>query len=72
VSIAAPSGTVAASALLTADGPAARRVELALPADVRPGAALDVTIRAARAVSALGTPAPRSLAVAAIEQVGPP
>lgn len=69
VSIPAPSGGVTATATLTADGPAERRVELALPPEIRPGAALDVSIRAARAVSAPGTPAPRSFTVAAIEQM---
>ncbi|HYU34062.1 MAG TPA: hypothetical protein VEW48_18055, partial [Thermoanaerobaculia bacterium] len=69
VSIPAPSGEVSAATMLTADGPAERRVELPLPADIRPGAALDVDIRAARAISAAATPAPRSLTVAAIEQI---
>lgn len=72
VSIPSPSGETAATITLTADGPAERRVEILLPADIRPGAALDVAIRAARAISAPGTPAPRALTVAAIEQTGPP
>jgi len=69
VSIAAPSGEVSAAATLTADGPEELRIELPLPADVRPGAALDVDVRAARAISAPGTTAPRSLTVAAIDQM---
>jgi hypothetical protein len=69
VSIASPAGEVTAAVTLTADGPAERRVELALPADIRPGAALDVTVRAARAVSGPKTPAPRSLYITAIEQM---
>lgn len=69
ISIPSPAGEVTAAVTLTADGPAERRVELALPADIRPGAALDVTLRAARAVSALKTPAPRSFYITAIEQM---
>lgn len=69
ISIASPAGEVAETVTLTADGPAERRVELALPADIRPGAALDVGVRAARAVSAPATPAPRSLYITAIEQM---
>jgi hypothetical protein len=72
VSIPSPSGETAAETTLTADGPEERRVDLPLPSDVRPGAALDVTIHAARTIAAPGPPAPRALIVAAIEQTGPP
>jgi len=69
VSIPSPSGEVAAAISLRADGPAEQHVELALPPDVRPGAALDVTLRAPRAISAPRVPAPRAFYVVSIDQM---
>lgn len=68
VSIPSPSGGTEAAATLAADGPDVQRVVVEIPPDLRAGAALDVQVRAARAVSAPGVLAPRSLFVAAIEQ----
>lgn len=66
VSIPSPGGGTEARALLRAAGPVTLQVPI--PADLPPDAVLDVTIRAARAVSAPTVLAPRSLFVAAIEQ----
>jgi hypothetical protein len=70
VSIPSPSGGTEARAVLTAAGPDPLIVRLPIPPDVPAGAALDVTIRAGRAVSAPVVLAPRSLFVAGIEQNG--
>jgi hypothetical protein len=66
VSIPSPGGGTEARALLRAAGPLT--VQVPIPADLPPDAVLDVTIRAARAVSSPTVLAPRSLFVAAIEQ----
>jgi hypothetical protein len=68
VSIPSPGGGTEARAELAAAGPEPLIVRLAIPADLPAGAALDVTVRAARAVSAPAVLAPRSLSVAGIEQ----
>lgn len=67
VEIAAPRPS-RTEALMTADGPDPLIIRVPIPGDVRVGAAMDVTIRAARAVSAPAVPAPRSLFIASIEQ----
>ena len=67
VEIPGPRGT-RAEALLTAEGPDPLIIRVPIPGDVRVGAAMDVTIRAGRAVSAPVVLAPRSLFIAAIEQ----
>lgn len=70
VSIPSPAGGTETRAVLTAAGPDPLIVRLPMPADVPAGAALDVTIRAGRAVSAPVVLAPRSLLIAGIEQNG--
>jgi len=55
-----PAGGSAARSVIPADGPAEHAFELPLPADLPPGAALDVILRAERAASAPDVRAPRS------------
>lgn len=59
-----------ARAVLEAGGPDPLTVTVPIPAGVPAGAALDVTIRAGRAVSAPAVLAPRSLYIAGIDQNG--
>lgn len=72
ISIPSPGGGTRTATVLPSAGSAlgseSHRVVLDIPADLAPGAVLDVTIRAARAVSAPRRVAPRSLFVAGIEQ----
>ena len=68
VSIPSASGGTEAAGVLAADGPNPLIIRVPIPGDVRVGAAMDVTIRAGRAVSAPAVLAPRSLFIAAIEQ----
>ena len=68
VSIPSPGGGTEARAVLAADSPDPLIVRVPIPADLPAGAALDVTVRAERAVSAPAVLAPRSLAIAKIEQ----
>lgn len=70
VSIPAPGGGTEARAVLQAGGPDPLTVSVPIPPGVPAGAALDVTVRAARAVSAPVLLAPRSLFIAGIEQNG--
>ena len=67
VEIPGPRG-IRAEAVLTAEGPDPLMIRVPIPGDVRVGAAMDVTIRAGRAVSAPAILAPRSLFIASIEQ----
>lgn len=59
-----------ARAVLAAGGPDPLTVSVPIPAGVPTGSALDVTVRAERAVSAPAVLAPRSLYIAGIEQDG--
>lgn len=60
-----------ARAVLTAAGPDPLTLSVPIPDGVPAGAALDVTVRAERAVSAPAVLAPRSLYIAGIEQIDP-
>jgi hypothetical protein len=71
VSIPSPGGGTEARAVLRAGGPDPLTVSVPIPPGAPAGAALDVTIRAARAVSAPAVVAPRSLFIAGIEQIDP-
>jgi hypothetical protein len=66
VSIPSPGGGTEARATLRTANPLT--IQVPIPDDLPPDAVLDVTIRAARAVSSPAALAPRSLYVAAIEQ----
>ncbi|HYG64380.1 MAG TPA: GDSL-type esterase/lipase family protein [Thermoanaerobaculia bacterium] len=71
VSIPSAAGGTEAESTLPADGPGItdlQRVVLDIPGDLPEGAALDITIRAARAAAAPGVLAPRSMYIAGIEQ----
>jgi hypothetical protein len=68
VSIPSPGGGTEARAELSASGPEPLTVRVPIPADLPAGAALDVTIHAAHAVSAPLILAPRSLSIVGIEQ----
>ncbi|HKV11914.1 MAG TPA: hypothetical protein VJ725_27460, partial [Thermoanaerobaculia bacterium] len=68
ISIPSPSGGTRKSVIVPAAGPETHRFLLDLPADLPPGAVLDVTLRPERAVSAPRLLAPRSLFVAGLEQ----
>lgn len=68
ISIPSPSGGTRKTVVLPATGPETHRFVLDLPADLPPGAVLDVTLRAERAVSAPRVLSPRALFVAGIEQ----
>lgn len=70
VSIPFKDGESEARAVLTAAGPDPLTVSVPIPAGMSAGAALDVTVRAERAVSAPAVLAPRSLYIAGIEQDG--
>jgi hypothetical protein len=71
VSIPWESNGTEARAVLTEGGPDPLIVSIPIPPGVPAGAALDVTIRAARVVSAPAVVAPRSLFIAGIEQIDP-
>lgn len=68
VSIPSASGGTEIAGVLSASGPDPLIIRVPIPGDVRVGAAMDVTIRAGRAVSAPVVLAPRSLFITAIEQ----
>ncbi len=68
IAIPSPAGEVTATTTLTAEGPAERNIELPLPPDVAPGTALDIILRAPRAVSSPRSTAPRSFFIVSIEQ----
>lgn len=70
VSISSPGGETEARGVLAAGGPDPLTLTLPIPAGVTPGSALDVTVRAARAVSAPSLLAPRSLYIVRIDQNG--
>ncbi|HEX4495935.1 MAG TPA: hypothetical protein VIE43_09730 [Thermoanaerobaculia bacterium] len=68
VSIPSPGGGTEARAELSASSPDPLIVRVPIPTDLPAGAALDVTVHAAHAVSAPSVLAPRSLGIAGIEQ----
>jgi hypothetical protein len=70
VSIPSNGGGTETRAVLAAGGPDPLTVSVPIPDGVPAGAALDVTVRAERAVSAPAVLAPRSLYIAGIEQNG--
>ncbi len=68
VEVLSASGGTRAATTVPAGGAEAHRFSLPLPADVRPGAALDVVLRAGRVVSAPEALAPRSVQIVEIAQ----
>jgi hypothetical protein len=60
-SIPSPAGGAAVATVLPADGPATRRVSLAIPEDLPEGAVLDVVLEVARATAGAESLSPRSL-----------